>query len=91
MNKYSVLFYISIRKNVAGVITLFLEVISVQRYSCLSINGCTLVGKMEFFHQDFGVKIQRKGKDSGGRPVNQGVKCLLIYTCMSVPIPKIVT
>lgn len=75
----------------AGVITLFLEVISVQRYSCLSINGCTLVGTIEFFHQDFGVKIQRKGKDSGGRPMNQGVKCLLIYTCMSVPIPKIVT
>ena len=66
----------------AGVITLFLEVISVQRYSFLSIDGCTLVGKIEFFHQDFGVKIQRKGKDSGGRPMNQGVKCLLIYTCM---------
>ena len=56
----------------AGVITLFLEVISVQRYSCLSIDGCTLVGKIEFFHQGFGVKIQRKGKDSGGMTNESG-------------------
>lgn len=59
-----------------------------QIFFALPIDECTLVKNVS---SKVRCKDTRKGKDSARKPMNQGEKCLLIYTCMSVPVQKTVT